>query len=125
MLIVRGTGALQTSGILESACRTWEAALWETISVACQERVGESEVLVHRQLGGRSSAGNPLGELWVRRALLVLKGEAAEEEEEAWVHNPVVFYPHVSFIIYTNSRRALTVLTRHQNPHGFSDPRDP
>jgi len=49
--------SIQTSGILKSACRTWEDALWATISVLCEER--QSEALV--RLGGGS-----LGTLWER-----------------------------------------------------------
>ncbi|KAH9075675.1 107-domain-containing protein [Lactarius deliciosus] len=34
--------SVQTSGVLKSACRTWEDALWATISVLCEERLSEA-----------------------------------------------------------------------------------
>ncbi|KAH9989542.1 107-domain-containing protein [Russula vinacea] len=40
--------SVQTSAVLKSACRTWEDALWATISVLCEDR--QSEALA--RLGG-------------------------------------------------------------------------
>jgi hypothetical protein len=66
--------SIQTSGILKSACRTWEDALWATISVLCEER--QSEALARLGGGFWEPSGRELGE--------DVEGEAAEEEEEAW-----------------------------------------
>ena len=66
--------SLQTSGILKSACRTWEDALWATISVLCEER--QSDALARLGGGFWEPSGRELGD--------DVEGEAAEEEEEAW-----------------------------------------
>jgi nuclear pore complex protein Nup107 len=61
--------SVQTSGVLKSACRTWEDALWATISVLCEER--QSDALA--RLGG--GFWEPSGRE---------EDEASEEEEDAW-----------------------------------------
>ena len=66
--------SIQTSGILKSACRTWEDALWATISVLCEER--QSEALA--RLGG--GFWEPSG----RELEVDGEGDAGDEEEEAW-----------------------------------------
>ena len=66
--------SIQTSGILKSACRTWEDALWATISVLCEER--QSEALARLGGGFWEPSRRELGE--------DVEGEAVEEEEEAW-----------------------------------------
>ncbi len=69
--------SVQTSTVLKSACRTWEDALWATISVLCEEH--QSEALARLGGGfwepsGRESAGGDVG-----------AGEVEEDEEEdAW-----------------------------------------
>ncbi|KAH9991402.1 107-domain-containing protein [Russula vinacea] len=71
--------SVQTSAVLKSACRTWEDALWATISVLCEDR--QSEALA--RLGGgfwepsrRELDGGDVGEG---------KGEGeGDEEEDAW-----------------------------------------
>ena len=71
------TPSVQTSAVLKSACRTWEDALWATISVLCEER--QSEALA-RLSGGfwepsrRELDGGDVGEG---------AGED-DEEEDAW-----------------------------------------
>jgi nuclear pore complex protein Nup107 len=69
--------SVQTSAVLKSSCRTWEDALWATISVLCEER--QSEALAWLGGGfwgpsGRELGGGNVGEL---------EGDA-EEEEDAW-----------------------------------------
>jgi nuclear pore complex protein Nup107 len=61
--------SIQTSGVLKSACRTWEDALWATISVLCEER--QSDALARLGGGFWESSGRE-------------EGEASEEEEDAW-----------------------------------------
>ncbi|KAH9976532.1 nuclear pore protein 84/107 [Russula compacta] len=68
--------SVQTSSVLKSACRTWEDALWATISVLCEER--QSEALA--RLGGG---------FWEPSGRVLLdeqgQGEAGDEEgEDAW-----------------------------------------
>lgn len=63
--------SVQTSGVLKSACRTWEDALWATISVLCEER--QSDALA--RLGGG---------FWEPSGREEEEGEAGEEEEDAW-----------------------------------------
>ena len=61
--------------MLKSACRTWEDALWATISVLCEERQSEAlarlgggfwepsgRVLLDEQAGGPGEAGDEEGE---------------------------------------------------------------
>jgi nuclear pore complex protein Nup107 len=62
--------SIQTSGVLKSACRTWEDALWATISVLCEERLSEALA----RLGG--GFWEPSGR--------EEEGEPSEEEEEVW-----------------------------------------
>ncbi|KAH9043875.1 nuclear pore protein 84/107 [Lactarius pseudohatsudake] len=62
--------SVQTSGVLKSACRTWEDALWATISVLCEERLSEALA----RLGGGFWEPSGRGE----------EGEAGEEEEDTW-----------------------------------------
>ena len=68
--------SVQTSAVLKSSCRTWEDALWATISVLCEER--QSEALARlgggfwepsrRELDGGADVGEGGG----------------DEEEDAW-----------------------------------------
>jgi nuclear pore complex protein Nup107 len=62
--------SVQTSGVLKSACRTWEDALWATMSVLCEERLSEALA----RLGGGFWEPSGRGE----------EGEAGEEEEDTW-----------------------------------------
>ena len=62
--------SVQTSGVLKSACRTWEDALWATMSVLCEERLSEALARV----GGGFWEPSGRGE----------EGEAGEEEEDTW-----------------------------------------
>jgi len=62
--------SVETSGVLKSACRTWEDALWATISVTCEERLSEALA----RLGGGFWEPSGRGE----------EQEAGEEEEDTW-----------------------------------------
>ena len=62
--------SVQTSGVLKSACRTWEDALWATMSVLCEERLSEALA----RLGGGFWEPSGRGE----------EGEPGEEEEDTW-----------------------------------------
>lgn len=66
--------SVQTSSVLKSACRTWEDALWTTISILCEEH--QSEALA--RLGG--GFWEPSG----RASDDGDEAEAGDEEEEAW-----------------------------------------
>jgi len=70
--------SIQTSGVLKSACRTWEDALWATISVLCEER--QSEALA--RLGG--GFWEPSGREVDVDVGGEGEGDAVDEEEEAW-----------------------------------------
>ncbi|KAI0259467.1 nuclear pore protein 84/107 [Gloeopeniophorella convolvens] len=62
--------SVQTAGVLKAACRSWEDALWATISVLCEER--QSVALA--RLGGGFWEPSGRDEA----------GDLSEEEEEAW-----------------------------------------
>ena len=69
--------SVQTSTVLKSSCRTWEDALWATISVLCEER--QSEALARLGGGfwgpsGRELGGGDVGE----------GGGDGDEEEDTW-----------------------------------------
>ena len=66
--------SIQTSSVLKSACRTWEDALWATISILCEEH--QSEALA--RLGG--GFWEPSG----RASDEGGDAEAGDDEEEAW-----------------------------------------
>ena len=69
--------SVQTSTVLKSSCRTWEDALWATISVLCEER--QSEALA--RLGG--GFWGPYGREWGGGDAGEREGDG-EEEEDAW-----------------------------------------
>ena len=69
--------SVQTSTVLKSSCRTWEDALWATISVLCEER--QSEALARLGGGFWEPSGRDLG------GGDVGGGEGdGDEEEDAW-----------------------------------------
>ncbi|KAI0294069.1 nuclear pore protein 84/107 [Multifurca ochricompacta] len=68
--------SVRTSSVLRSGCRTWEDALWATISVLCEERQSEALARIGGGFWEPSGRGGEEGEEVV--------GEVAEEEEDAW-----------------------------------------
>jgi nuclear pore complex protein Nup107 len=66
--------SVQTSAVLKSACRTWEDALWATISVLCEER--QSEALARLGGGFWEPSGRELDE--------EMGGEVGDEEDDPW-----------------------------------------
>jgi nuclear pore complex protein Nup107 len=66
--------SVQTSVVLKSACRTWEDALWATISVLCEER--QSEALARLGGGFWEPSGRELDE--------EMGGEVGDEEDDPW-----------------------------------------
>lgn len=69
--------SVQTSTVLKTSCRTWEDALWATISVLCEER--QSEALARLGGGFWEPSGRDLGSGDVGGG----EGDG-DEEEDAW-----------------------------------------